>query len=177
MPEDSFVRNRSTASGRGSYCRPCHTKKVLAYRARNPEKVRERTKRYELANADRLRERRLKYQKTDACRQSRLRHYAANRDRLLERKRRKRMEKTYGIPFDKIVALRAGGCMICGATETGRWGTLQADHDHKTGAFRGILCVACNWTVGRLGDDSRRARRIADYIDGTLQMEHGGKLA
>ena len=27
-----------------------------------------------------------------------------------------------------------------------------ADHDHKTGVFRGWLCVPCNTAIGKLGD-------------------------
>ena len=39
-----------------------------------------------------------------------------------------------------------GHCAVCGAT-----GKLVADHDHKTGLLRGLLCRACNQREGARG--------------------------
>lgn len=38
------------------------------------------------------------------------------------------------------------------------------DHDHNTGAFRGILCNPCNRGLGMLGDDIAGVRRVLDYL-------------
>ena len=42
-------------------------------------------------------------------------------------------------------------CECCGKLPGKR--ALALDHDHKTGEFRGWLCVKCNVSIGQLGDD------------------------
>lgn len=55
------------------------------------------------------------------------------------------VEKTYGITGDDYAALlkRQGGrCAICRARPKSK--RLAVDHDHRTGAVRGLLCSRCN---------------------------------
>lgn len=69
--------------------------------------------------------------------------------------------------YDRILAEQGGGCAICGATAAGRWGTLHVDHDHTTGALRGILCHRCNTALGLFGEDPGLMDRAADYLEAT----------
>jgi hypothetical protein len=52
-------------------------------------------------------------------------------------------------------------CAICGASDQ-----LVGDHDHDTGAARGILCRNCNLAIGNMGDDPARLRAAARYLEG-----------
>jgi hypothetical protein len=55
-----------------------------------------------------------------------------------------RLVQTYGITsadYELILARQGGCCAIC-AREP-RY-NLDVDHDHKTGAIRGLLCKLCN---------------------------------
>lgn len=55
------------------------------------------------------------------------------------------VEKTYGITGDDYATLlkRQGGkCAICRARPRSK--RLAVDHDHKSGAVRGLLCSRCN---------------------------------
>ena len=64
-------------------------------------------------------------------------------------------------------ALRSQGtCAVCGGSEPGgRFGNWHIDHDHGTGEVRGILCSACNTTLGLMGDSPERLRAAADYLE------------
>lgn len=63
-----------------------------------------------------------------------------------------------------------GVCAICADREkplascmTPR--PLVVDHDHETGAVRGLLCNQCNRGIGMLGDSSTYLNRAAEYLD------------
>lgn len=42
---------------------------------------------------------------------------------------------------------------------------LAIDHDHETGEVRGLLCSACNTSIGLLGDDLGRIEAAALYLE------------
>lgn len=44
--------------------------------------------------------------------------------------------------YNRRYALQGGTCAICRKPPKGR--QLAADHNHKTGVFRGLLCWKCN---------------------------------
>lgn len=48
----------------------------------------------------------------------------------------------------KILKSDTKECVICGSEEK-----LVVDHDHKTGAIRGMLCNHCNRGLGHFRDD------------------------
>lgn len=50
-------------------------------------------------------------------------------------------------------------CEICGGTKK-----LCYDHNHKTGAYRGTLCDACNRALGFMGDSAERLAAAAKYL-------------
>jgi hypothetical protein len=58
-------------------------------------------------------------------------------------------------------------CAIClGEDPKGakRANVFVVDHDHKTGAVRGLLCHACNRAIGNLGDNIENFRRAIEYL-------------
>lgn len=68
--------------------------------------------------------------------------------------------------FDRMLAEQGGGCAICRTREwPGHGNRPHVDHDHATGAVRGILCGSCNQGLGRFNDDPTRLRAAADYLE------------
>lgn len=60
-------------------------------------------------------------------------------------------------------------CAICGTPQPERlWSRdkkrLSIDHDHLTGAIRGLLCGACNSGLGLLKDDLTRLVKAVQYL-------------
>lgn len=76
--------------------------------------------------------------------------------------------RNYDLTMDQFAAMieaQEGRCAIC-ANELalGRAG-LHVDHDHATGAVRGLLCRGCNHMLGNADDDPERLRRGAAYLE------------
>lgn len=77
-------------------------------------------------------------------------------------KRREHLKRKYGITpekFDEMSASQNGACAVCGSTER-----LVIDHDHETGAVRGLLCNSCNLALGLAGDSVDRLMALAAYL-------------
>ena len=82
--------------------------------------------------------------------------------------------KKYGITledYDRMYESQNGVCAICLKPETtkDRWRRggikrLAVDHDHETGAVRGLLCDRCNKALGCFRDDPELVRAALDYL-------------
>jgi hypothetical protein len=72
--------------------------------------------------------------------------------------------------YQRLFIEQDGKCAICvqPETEKSRWDGikwLSVDHDHETGANRGLLCARCNVGVGTFQDDPARLRAAAAYLE------------
>jgi hypothetical protein len=83
------------------------------------------------------------------------------------------MARNYGITLDEYerrFAYQNGVCAICSLPQNStRNQRLCVDHDHDTGAIRGLLCDTCNRGIGLLKDDARILDRAALYLRSTQQ--------
>lgn len=103
---------------------------------------------------------------------------AKNRARLTERARKparaKHLLARYGLTveeYDRMLENQNGVCAICQEPESaigrgGRVRPLAVDHDHDTGAVRGLLCNDCNSGLGRFDDDVTRMGAAIAYLTG-----------
>jgi len=83
-----------------------------------------------------------------------------------ERFRRYSRLKLYGLTHGQLLELLAaqhGVCAICSEQMTEA--TLHVDHDHNTGAVRGLLCPKCNAALGFLSDSPARLRAALVYLE------------
>lgn len=90
--------------------------------------------------------------------------------------------RKYGLTveaFDAMLSAQGGGCAVCGATPAVTGRRLAVDHDHGCcpgerscgKCVRGLLCFACNSSLGKLGDDPARLRAAADYLESHMARE------
>ena len=64
------------------------------------------------------------------------------------------------VEFDELLARQDGMCSICGSAMS----KPAVDHDHRTGAIRGLLCGPCNRGLGHFRDDPDLCERAALYL-------------
>lgn len=109
-----------------------------AYRLRNVELTRKRTKRWASQNLGALK--RIKFA-------TRLRKYGLTVE-------------------DWARAFHAQGGKCSGCLEPLRDGWHTAiDHCHRTNKFRGLLCIRCNRSIGVLQESPATLRRLASYLE------------
>ncbi|WP_375045962.1 endonuclease domain-containing protein [Actinomadura sp. NTSP31] len=76
------------------------------------------------------------------------------------------LRQKYGINDEDakwLLKVQVGLCAICADHPA-----EHVDHDHDTGAVRGLACTGCNSGMGQLRDDPVALRRAADYVEGRL---------
>jgi DNA-directed RNA polymerase subunit RPC12/RpoP len=88
------------------------------------------------------------------------------KERYNERTRNWNRKKLSGFTredFDNKLIEQNYKCAICGTDNPGatNW---HADHDHKTGQKRGILCHKCNTGLGLLKDDVEILCAAIEYL-------------
>ena len=82
------------------------------------------------------------------------------------RSRHYHLKQRYGIgadEFDELVRQQGGVCAIWA-----RPAPEHVDHDHDTGAVRGILCFNCNGGLGQFRDSIDALHAAAAYLDARL---------
>jgi hypothetical protein len=134
--------------------------RLIAYQKglyeRDKDRIKAQRAAYKQANRDLLRARgRARYQK--------------HRVVILEKQRQKRLTgeeraAVHGLTVDQYQAMvkeQGGLCAICG----GAMKRICIDHDHETGAVRGLLCHNCNVALGHLRDSPALLRAAADYVE------------
>jgi hypothetical protein len=77
----------------------------------------------------------------------------------------RRTAAQYGVSVEQYRDLRRqqrSRCGICEQEVEGRH--MAVDHDHATGAIRGLLCQRCNLGLGYFLDDPKLLRRAIAYL-------------
>lgn len=93
----------------------------------------------------------------------------ANPDKTRVINRRAFLKRRFGVTpewYEQKLASQGGCCAICKNAVSGdsRFDTFSIDHDHVTGAIRGLLCHSCNTTLGHANDDPERLVQMAEYL-------------
>lgn len=134
--------------------REAHKAKTLAWQAANPERAAELQRAYRERHKDRLNAKRKAI-------------YEANKSAELAQRRISKI-KSYGLTpqqFDAMLEAQGGRCAICGTDKPSkRDATFRIDHCHKSGAVRGLLCMACNSGLGMFRDHVPALMAAIEYL-------------
>ena len=76
-------------------------------------------------------------------------------------------KKTYGIDYEdwaRRYERQESCCAGCGF-QFDFAKPIHVDHNHTTGAVRGLLCTTCNLALGASKDSPGTLRKLADYLE------------
>jgi hypothetical protein len=142
---DDFGKDSSTPDGLTYHCRDCRNAKARIYC---------QTSGYYAKRHDAHREYKRNYYK---------------RPEVVRRVRNQQLLKAFGITveqYDALLAKQGGKCAICGKERASLFEKHMAvDHDHETGAIRGILCEGCNVGLGFFLDNVTLLKNAIRYIN------------
>lgn len=82
--------------------------------------------------------------------------------------RNARLLRKYGVGSDWFrtqLVLQEGKCAICGTHDPGQSGAFAVDHDHESGAPRGLLCLFCNTGLGHFKDSKALLSKASAYLE------------
>jgi len=86
------------------------------------------------------------------------------------------LRRLYGITkaqYDKMLVQQGGKCAVCGKDNVcdGKVVHMSVDHDHETGAVRGLLCNNCNAILGHAHDDPAILVKLVEYLQQSRHLE------
>lgn len=76
------------------------------------------------------------------------------------------LKSKYGITlneYNELLKNQNFCCAVCFDVPTKQ--RLHVDHCHKTMKVRGLLCQACNVSIGKMKDDPSLLRALANYVE------------
>ena len=150
-PLTDFHRASTTRDGRRSECKTCFSDLSRARYQANPEAAKERARRWQGEN----RERHLENQR-------RRRQLPEVKSRERDAHLRRKFQLTAD-QYEEMLAAQGGGCAVCGR-EPKPGKALHVDHNHETGAVRGLVCFSCNSALGNLHEDEQRISALLTYL-------------
>lgn len=149
-----FPKNKNYADGHRNDCRECYRAYNQTYRAENLEAARARAREWVNTHAEQARTSNANYRNSEQG--------------LFMRDERKMMQ-LYGLTVQERDALfeKQGRRCACCRNDTPSGRGWHIDHDHVTGAVRGILCFKCNTGIGMLGDNVEGVCAASAYLNGS----------
>lgn len=95
-------------------------------------------------------------------------HWKVRQKEVKAANHEKRVQSTYGLKkgeYAQLYSFQGGLCALC-RRATGSSRRLSVDHDHQSGAVRGLLCRPCNTLLGHARDKATFFYRCLAYLEG-----------
>lgn len=133
-----FSTHHTNLDGLAGSCKECSRLYGKKWYGQNKEKSNATSKKWRLKNPKRIKELLSRWQKNNP-----------------HRKRTYRLKTLYGITIEDYSSMlndQDYKCKICSKLHNDS-SVLHVDHDHISGAVRGLLCSRCNTMLGNAKDD------------------------
>jgi hypothetical protein len=90
----------------------------------------------------------------------------ASAERIYGSVRGYHLQRRYGLGAEEVAEMIENQGRVCAICL--RKPAAHVDHEHGSGAVRGILCFTCNVGLGNFGDDPELMARGIDYLKGAV---------
>ena len=140
-PLSEFNKKSSTKTGLDPWCKPCKSVAYMNWIIENPDKKNDVKKRAAVWNTENKDKRKIIVQKNN-------------------------YKKRYGLTIQQkqqLIDLQEQKCAIC-KDNLKDTHDVCVDHDHQTGAVRGILCRKCNLGLGHFEDNTSLLKSAVKYL-------------
>jgi len=159
--EGPFKKDRKRADGLSSWCKACNARQSNTMTPEQRAKARVRSAAWAEAHREESRARARKWIADNPVRNraTGAAYRARNPDAWIRRK--------YGMTqadLDALLAKQGGCCAICRNALKREGRGINVDHDHVTGAVRGLLCPACNKGLGLFRDSIESLSNAQAYL-------------
>ena len=145
-PLEEFGEDKKGKHGKKTICHACKRAESKEYRVKNVATIRE----YQKRTRDNL--------------------------RFTVKSRERYIKNTYGLAwedYEKMYEDQKGSCKICkkhiklyrSSEDIHQKDVANVDHNHNTGAVRGLLCGDCNRGLGLFKDNVVAVRSAAEYLE------------
>jgi hypothetical protein len=157
-PLSEYHRASTARDGHRGECKACFRKLSAARYRADPDRVKQRVRKWQADNPDRV----------AATREQ----YIAD-GRKAANDRRSYLKRKFGITperYDEMLVAQGGGCAICRKSPRDDI-SLHVDHDRVTGELRKLLCFDCNAGIGKFRDDTDLLQAAIVYL-----LEHDAEF-
>jgi hypothetical protein len=185
-PWSDYQNSSKTKDGRQVYCRSCASAHGRAYYRANADKIRAKlaaatgpghpadpakTKICGTCGVEKPHPEFYAHRSTSdgragyckECAKAYSRAYTKRNAKIIRRRQRRWLYGPAADVYDDLLTAQSHACAICGEPpQEGR--NLHVDHDHDTGAIRGLLCGNCNTGLGLFKDDPELLSRATEYL-------------
>lgn len=177
LPLDSFPRNARMGDGHSLYCRSCYSLRAReSYVRRREAEGKAVRPRVTVPDGHKRCPRCSEVKPTEAFPRNRSArnglgayckpcHNVTGKEtytRLYGSTREYHLRRRYGVTsaqVDEMIEAQFGKCAVCQTAQA-----EHVDHDHETGAVRGILCFNCNGALGHVRDRPDVLLAAIDYL-------------
>lgn len=154
LPLSFFHKRTDAKDGLAPRCKQCAIAKVQQWQRDNKDKVNAKNRTWKAAHPERVRATAKRYRRTLS---------AVQRE---HKNRRDALRANYGMTiaeYDALLFSQNEVCAIC-KKPSPNFRRLSVDHNHETGAIRGLLCALCNVAIAAVERDPNWAKRAEFYL-------------